>query len=258
MPRLPVTGLDVRLSPPAGVEDVFLRESTYDGPLLSLALIERLARTADGETIDWSSLPVTDIEGLLIALRQQVFGDRINTDLPCPAPACGARMDVSFRLSEYLTYHRPRWPRGVVNSGDESDWYQLRDADVSFRLPSVADQVAARYSPQPVRELVRRCIQPADAPARERRRAENAMAALAPSLSHELEAQCPECGAQIAFYFDVQHFVLNELRGQAAYVYEDVHLIAQSYHWPEDAILALPLSRRLRYAELVRAERTGA
>jgi hypothetical protein len=253
-----VTGLEVSLRPPAGVEDVFLREATYDGPLLSLALVERLVRTADGETIDWSSLPVTDIEALLIALRQQVFGDRINTDLPCLAPACGTRMDVSFRLSEYLIYHRPHRPRGVVDSDAESDWYQLRDADVRFRLPNVADQVAARYSPQPVRELVRRCIQPEDAPARERRRAENAMSALAPSLSHELEAQCPECHARVAFYFDVQHFVLSELRGQAAYVYEDVHLIAQSYHWPEDVILALPLSRRLRYAELVRAERTGA
>jgi len=257
MPRLPVTGLEVRLRPPAGVDDVFLREAAYDGPLLSLALVERLAQTSAGDLVDWSSLPVTDLEALLIALRQQVFGDRINTDLPCPAPGCGARMDVSFRLSEYLAYHQPRWPRGVAALAEEPGWYELRDSAVGFRLPSAADQVAARYSPQPVRELVRRCIHPDNAPARDRRRAENAMAALAPSLSHELQAQCPECHAQIALYFDVQHFVINELRGQAAYVYEDVHVIAQSYHWQEEAILALPLSRRLRYAALIRAERTG-
>jgi hypothetical protein len=254
MPRLPVTGLEVRLRPPAGVEDMFLREAAYDGPLLSLALAGRVAQAADGEPVDWGSLPVTDLEALLIGLRQQVFGDRINTDLPCPA--CGGRMDVSFRLSEYLSYHLPRLPR-YVTPADETGWYRLRDAEVSFRLPSAADQVAARYSAEPVRELVRRCIEPEEAPARQRRRVENAMAALAPTLSHELEAQCPECQSLVAFYFDVQQFVVSELRGQAAFIYEDVHLIAQSYHWPEAEILALPLSRRSRYAELIRSERTA-
>jgi hypothetical protein len=252
VPILPVSGIDARLLPPGGAEDLLLAEAGRHGPLLALALLERLAVTVSGPPLDWGELSVTDVEALLLVLRQALFGDSLRSDVPCPAPDCGGRMEVSFRLSEYLAHHCSRAPRGV-RPAEEPGWYQHDHAGLEFRLPTATDQVAARASDRPVDELARRCIRPYPIAARERLRAEQAMATLAPSLSHDLSARCPECDARVAFYFDVPRFVLGELAGLAAGIFEDVHLLASAYGWPEQQVLALPASRRRRYAELVRA-----
>jgi hypothetical protein len=98
-------------------------------------------------------------------------------------------------------------------------------------------------------------MQPAEMPARLRKRIENAMDALAPSLSHEVQGRCPDCGTIIRTYFDVQTYVLHELRDRAASVYQDVHLLAFHYKWTEESILELPRNRRLQYAEMLRQEK---
>jgi len=51
---------------------------------------------------------------------------------------------------------------------------------------------------------------------------------------------------------------LRELREQAAFIYEDVHLIAQHYRWSEAEIMLLPRNRRIRYAEMIRQEKGQA
>jgi hypothetical protein len=55
--------------------------------------------------------------------------------------------------------------------------------------------------------------------------------------------------------FDVPVFVLSELRTRAALIHEDVHLLGRAYHWSEASILAMPRTRRERYADMVRADR---
>jgi hypothetical protein len=84
------------------------------------------------------------------------------------------------------------------------------------------------------------------------------MERLAPSLVEDVTGDCPECGAGIAMRFDPLGYCLRELRDQALSVYDDVHVLACVYHWPEDRILSLPRARRLRYAEMAREERWSA
>jgi len=76
------------------------------------------------------------------------------------------------------------------------------------------------------------------------------MESMAPSLYGELSGTCSECGADVVLEFDPLAHVLGELRGRAAYLYQDVALIAHHYHWSEAEILDLPAARRTRYAEL--------
>ncbi len=52
--------------------------------------------------------------------------------------------------------------------------------------------------------------------------------------------------------FAARWFCLTELRKRAAFVYQDVDVLARRYHWSERAILALPSARRAAYAELAR------
>jgi hypothetical protein len=253
--RLPVSDIEVFLRLPAGAEDLMLLESTAD-TYLALALVQRVAHPTDAP-VEWPNLPVTDLDVLVLRLRQMVLGDLIQAEASCPVAGCGARIDVTFSLDAYLDHHQPRSARSA-EPADEPGWFRLHDTSVVFRLPTVADQLAVAGLSRPTPALVRRCIRPWDAGARLVRRVENAMEALAPSLAHELEGVCPECGTAVAVYFDPRQFCLQELRDQAAYIMEDTHLLAAHYHWPEEQILALPRQRRIQYVELVRQDRSRA
>lgn len=249
--QLPVSGLEIALRQPAGAEDLLLQESPVSTTALALALVARLACLADGTAYDWSALSVTDLEVLLLLTRQNVFGDRIQADILCTVRDCGARVDISFSIADYLAHHVPRLPK-ELELADEPGWFQIPEQEVKFRLPTGADQAVVAGQPKPERELMRRCAQPADISVQLRKRVESAMEALAPCLSHEVCGECPACHTVMGIYFDVQGYVLRELRDQAAFVYEDVHLLAAHYQWSEESILALPRSRRLRYAALLR------
>lgn len=254
--RLPVSRIDVVLREPGGAEDLLLAEAAAIDTRLAIALLERLAIPAGPQTVDWWAAPIADIDAALLGIRRRVFGDRLRADVVCPARGCGSRIDIEFSIGDYLAHHTPRSPRGVAR-GAEAGWFTIADTDVSFRLPSGADQAALSREPDAVGELVQRCIRPSTVVAKTLRRVESAMAALAPNLFGELDGVCPECGATVGIPFDPQRWVLHELRGEATFVYEEVHLLAARYHWSEQEILALPRIRRARYAELVHAERHG-
>src|SRR5947209_416971 len=197
--RRPVSGMAVILQQPTGTEDILpLEAPAYDTSFV-LELVARLALPSSGGAVEWSTLCLTDLDALLLQLRQMLFGDLIRTDIVCPAEGCGKRNDLAFRIGEYLVHHRPRSARGV-EPADEAGWFRFRDAPVSFHLPSGADQIAVSGASRPEQELIRRCIRPGDIPARVLKRVETAMEALAPSLSDTLQGQCPECGMTVDVY----------------------------------------------------------
>lgn len=249
--RLPVSGLEVMLQQPTAAEDLLLLEAPPGNTGLALALIARIAQPNGGAIVDWDALTVTDLEAMLLLLRQMVFGDLVRADVLCPAEGCRARIDVSFRIGDYLAHHKPHSPRGL-EPADEAGWFRFREERVKFRLPTGADQAAIAREPRPERALIGRCIQPPEISVRLRKRVERAMESLAPSLSHILQGKCPECQAAVGIYFDVQQFILREFRDQAAFVYQDIHLLALHYNWSEERILALPRNRRVYYAEMLR------
>jgi hypothetical protein len=250
--RLPVSGIDVHLRPPAGREELLLLEASAFEMALAIALLENLASRAGGTGLDWAALPVTDIDAALLSIRRAGFGDLVRADLVCPAPGCGKRIDVNFSIAEFLAHHAPRRVRGVEPAGAENPgWLRLADTSAMFRLPTCADIVAAQIERRPERELLSRCIRPAVLRAPVLRRVLRAIEAMAPSLSGELEAECAECGAAVEIYFDARSFALRELQGQATFIYGDTHLLAHHYHWSEADILALPRDRRIHYAEML-------
>jgi hypothetical protein len=274
--RLPVSGRTVILRHPTGFEDLLLLEAarTQSGTAaLAAALMGRLIRTADGEALVWDALSVTDLDAAILRVRQALLGDRIRADTGCPAPGCGCRIDIDFGIEDYLAHHAPRAPTPdgwTLEPAEEDGWFCMTELApdpamleglagtgvdrVRFHLPTVADLVAVADDPRPERALTERCLQPADPPERFRQPVEEAMEALAPSLSGDLQGKCPECGHTISVQFDARWFCLRELRERAAFIYQDVDLLARRYHWSEAEILALPHARRAAYAELARRD----
>jgi hypothetical protein len=273
------------LQQPTGAEDLLLLEATGDDTELTLALASRLTRFGVGAGLDWSELTVSDLDALVLRLRQAVIGDSVRADVACRAAGCGKRIDVSFGIGPYLAHHEPSKPspRGTwkVDQAEQPGWFRLTRArrgtsksgagipatrsevsawstdqpyEVLFRLPTGADQLAIAGRLDAAEELGRRCIRPMKIPLRLRRQVEAAMEAMAPSMSGDLRGTCPECGSEVAVYFEARQFCLRELRDRAAFIYQDIDLLARRYRWSETDILAMPHVRRANYAELARQE----
>jgi hypothetical protein len=218
---------------------------------LAVALLARIGRMADDATIGWEHLSVTDLDFLMLRLRQMVFGDRIAADTRCVAADCGERVEIAFQIEDYLNSYQPD---RSTNFKSEDGWLQLDDAAISFRLPTGRDRIVAESHPNPERVLIELCVQPADISAELLDRVQSEMEAIAPSLGNILQGNCPECGKTVEVYFDPQLFCLQELRDRAKFIYEDIHLLAMYYRWTEESILNLPRDRRRYYAEMIRQE----
>jgi len=249
--RLPVSRIEVELRHATGAEDMLLLESGGGLVETSIALASQLARQRDGGELDAGALPVADLEALLLDLRRKMFGDVVASRGRCPVERCGTPTEVCFRIGDYLAHHRARTPANVEPVIKEPPWFQLLGSQVQFRLVTAGDLAAAVQSPNPARELARRTIR-SDSQEwkRAQQEAQKAMQALAPPLSGEIQGRCPECGATARFWFDAQSYVQCEMRYDAEFLYEDVHLLAGRYHWTEEKILSLPRARRVQYVEM--------
>jgi hypothetical protein len=266
--RLPVSGRVVSVSPLNGKDDLLLVESASGDTVLAMTLANRLARDLQGADLDWGSMAVTDLDAFIVFLRRMLIGDRIRADTACRAAGCGKRIDIEFGVGQFLNHHAPsplaKSCRGwSVQPTQESGWYRLAPRatngasvveTIDFRLPTPNDQLAVHGLPNAVGALMRRCLSPADAPASLRRKAEAALEAIAPCLSCDLQAVCPECGTQLNLYFEPRRFCLSELRDRAASIYADVDVLARCYHWSENEILSLPRARRVAYVQLAQAQ----
>ena len=245
-----LNGTAVTVLEPTGADEVFVVETPLAPLPALLELVSRVTRSPTGGPVDWPGRPATDLDAAVLTLRRSWIGDTIRTDVACPAPGCGERIDVSFGVGDYLGQHRPRRPRGVTETSD-AGWLTLPGARVRFRIPTVADLLAASRAAQPEQVLSSRCVDAPELSPGLARRLDHALTALAPSLDDHIGGACPACGHVVALRFDPLSYVLAELRNVFSRVYLEVHALAATYGWPEEAILALPRGRRRRYASAI-------
>lgn len=258
---LPVSGVVMMLREPTGVEDLLLADQGIDDAALVLALAERLARSEPA--VDWVQLSVTDIDTLVMRLRQMVVGPRVSATINCSVPGCDSKVEFSFLIDAYLEHQKPALPKNrrgwsVADCTTQPGWYQLqgpRGTKARFRLPALSDQMAVAGTTGAHNVLAARCIEPADSSAGMRARVETVMSKMAPPLAGLLQGSCPDCGAVIAAQFEARAFCLQELRYRARFIYDDIDTLAERYHWSEREILDLPQARRASYAERARSAR---
>lgn len=286
--KLPVSGLTLHVREATGADELVVLEPSRSPVATVVTLAGRLTTDSQGRTPALEELPAADVGAIALTIRRAWLGERISTDARCQSPGCLERMDIAFEIPAYIAHHRPRAYPGV-RPGTEAGWFELAAVansirepassrapvsqsqaslssqapvlsgksvssreTVSFRLPTIGDLRVATASADPERSLRERCVRPATVPAAVARRISRAMTALAPSLTEAVTVRCPACGGTDHLRFDPVSYSLTELRAAAAGLYEEVHLLASAFNWPEDAILALPRSRRARYADLIR------
>ena len=274
---LPVSGREIQIRPPTGVEELLLLEGAHNEFVLALVLLRNLADPVGGvppsgdAKSSWLDLTATDLDVFVLHLRAAMLGNRIVTDVYCQEKSCRARIDISFEIDAYIAHQFPSRGRNRADTvSGEPGWFRLAgtaqngvdpadaaESTVTFRLPTVGDLLAVAAEAGAEQMLKERCIRPNRVPARRRRAVEAAMEAIAPSMSQVLRGRCPECSLEVTAAFNPRQYCLSELRDHAAFLYEEVDVLARGYHWPESLILALPWARRKSYAEVAR-RRTDA
>jgi hypothetical protein len=243
MAQLPVSGLEPKLPLPKGADDLILCEGSGPPVARLLTYLSTLSQEAD-----WAALTVTDFEFLLLHLRERLIGE--TCDLAFGCPVCGARVEVSFRIADFLAGLRSKLPAEVNPLADRPGWFVLDG--IAFRLPTAGDQAAVAGHADALERLVGLCIDAEHLPARTANRIERAMASMAPEVSRSLTGSCPECGDSVEAPLHVTRLVMNELMREAASLYDEVDLIARAYHWQESDILDLPRQRRRAYVDRIR------
>ncbi|NOK18742.1 hypothetical protein [Corallococcus carmarthensis] len=256
------------LRPLTGREEWALAQAGQrPGPrALSTLLAACLGRLGDYPRVDAelaACLTRGDRHHLALHLRARMYGDRMTLVARCPVPRCEAMADVDVRLSA-LSPERPVDAPEVLSVALPEGRAEVReptgedDALLAEAQGTRAERAALLWSRLVV--VDGQALSPSAwlaLPTRSRHAVALTLAegSSAPDLG--LLARCPKCSAWLELELDPFALLARELRGGAARLETEVHVLAFHYHWSEADILALPRARRWRYLELLRNELEG-
>ena len=193
---------------------------------------------------DWS---IGQRDAAILRLRIETFGAQFSSYLNCPE--CNAPLEFAFDgRALQLPY--------------QSDQTAIEFGGSSFRLPTSRDLARIVHEIDPVaaaRRLLALCCVQRDADTSTEwsetalQEIEARMAEADPQADIELDLACAACGHAWQAMFDITAFFWEEVEASAKRLLQEVHLLASSYGWSEDEVLALSDVRRAAYLELVGA-----
>ncbi|WOJ90450.1 hypothetical protein RZS28_03905 [Methylocapsa polymorpha] len=204
-----------------------------------------------------ASTPVGRRDAALLDLFSRMFGGVAEALTDCPR--CGEKIEMEVPLDAI------RAPAPT----DESTRFTLTidGGQIVYRLPNAGDLAALGAAKElgdvetARRALVRRCfVAKEDRSDLSEHDIERLAAAMSESVAKAdpqaqvlLELDCPSCAARWSAPFDIVEFLWRRMEARVSVLLREVHVIASSYGWTEDEILALSPFRRRRYLELIGA-----
>jgi hypothetical protein len=185
-----------------------------------IAKIEGLERPVDEDLV--ADMLIGDRDYLLLRLRQMDVGDHVHQVMRCPSTACGKKVDVDFLVSEIAVERASAvLPSYRVQLGEGA-----AAETVLVRLPTGRDQeaiaslagtnpaaantrlfsrvVLRRGDSGPLDEEAARAL-----PLKQRQQLAAFLERTAPGPDLRIDVQCPLCGADMAYRFDLHGFFLS-------------------------------------------------
>ena len=190
---------------------------------------------------DVADLPLGECDLLLLQLREQCFGARLDGLVECPR--CGAELDVRIDVDELR-----------VRGAEDGQTVELDGRAVRLRALTSRD---VRSCGGDRDRLLARCLagepglageRPAPSPA-VLDAVEAQLDALDPQAAAAIALDCASCGASWPACVDVTEFVWSEVDRFARRLLYDVHTLAAAYGWCEADVLAISPARRRFYLE---------
>ena len=202
----------------------------------------------------WESLTqlcIGERDDMLLALRQQTFGNRLQGLAACPN--CAGSLSLELDIDQVRRTEKPRAREFTAAVAD----YEFR-----LRLPNSADMiVAVRSSEHSPLALLERCVLEA------RNAGESVSVGALPETVIEqiprlieesdpnaellLILNCPACAHGWRLAFDIVSFLWHEIIALARQLLVEVHTLAAIYGWSEERILEMSPWRRGMYLAMV-------
>ncbi|HEC20621.1 MAG TPA: phage baseplate protein [Gammaproteobacteria bacterium] len=224
-------------------------EQGLNQPPLQRALI-LLAVAHPGQTPEaLMQLSIGQRDRLLLRLREQLFGSRLQNTAQCPQ--CDERLEWVSQTSDFTA--------GPDGDDSATNRFAVHHADTAlhFRLPNSLDMAAIATADDPehiLQNLLTRCLLEDDTPAAESPHFpqdvvdafSEQIEQLDPLADIRIQLDCPACRHQWEAQFDIPRFLWAELHDWAQGLLQSVYRLATAYGWSERDILALsPLRRQL-------------
>jgi uncharacterized protein (UPF0212 family) len=196
-------------------------------------------------TIDAAALTLGQRDAMLLAVRAQLSGPRLEFVSACPA--CGTVLEMTLRAEQIGL--------GLV-AQPAPQTRQIRAGDALIAVaPLTAGALAAAEAlddPASARLLLLKAAAP-EAPEDDAvlSAVEAAVEAMDPAVETGLDWSCPACAARWSEAVDVAALLAGEIAVRSRAVLADVATLARAFHWSERDILALPAERRRFYLEAV-------
>ncbi len=211
----------------------------------------------------WDALTQLSVgrrDGLLLSLREQLFGPHIASVTHCPQ--CQEPLELNFTVDDVRVQGALGEAAGDTPEAELA--LTVNDYAVQFRLPSSGDleAVAGCFGENEAQQrLLEGCIVAAqhrgeacavaDLPEAVVAVIGDRMATADPQADVQIVLSCPACHHEWQSRFDIVHFLWGELHAWAQRTLVDVHRLALAYGWGEADILAMSPQRRQFYLEIV-------
>jgi hypothetical protein len=191
----------------------------------------------------------------LLALYEKTFGVRVDCFTQCPQCPEKLQFALAIKDIQVSSEQKEKSEVGELISGE----FRLR-----FRLPNSVDlaEITNCREVEAARHLlVQRCVLEAtcneapisisDLPAEIITHLAERMGKCDPQAEVIFHFQCPTCQHRWQALFDIVTFFWTKLATQAKRLLQEVHILAQFYHWREADILAMSTWRRHCYLEMI-------
>lgn len=199
-------------------------------------------------------LNIAQRDALLLELHAQTFGPQLDGFTECPG--CGERLEFSITISDLLE-------NASENTSKKELTLSVGGYAIKGRLPNSLD-LAAIIGCERIEDarnlLLHNCIQLAtkddvkvlveDLP-EEMIAVAVAQLMESDSLSEiRFKLRCSECGHRWFSIFDVLTFFWSEATYQVKKLLREIDILARTYGWREEDILAMSSSRRQLYVQM--------
>ncbi len=224
----------------------------------------RLAGGFEGEYTA-NGLSVADRDMIILYLRMLTFGPEIWCIVQCPHEGCGAKLDLTFDLTE-LEIPSVKESRDVYTASID---YGSSKINFSYREPNGYDQEALSdlVHTEPFTalvELLSGCLVKLDGvqeittgtlaglPEEVLSGIDKTISEGMTSFDWDIGIICPECGGTFISTLDIQSFFWEELQFSKEDFWKETHNLAFYYHWAEAEIFSLSRWRRKMYLNHIR------
>jgi len=217
-------------------------------PWRALALLQLALPEWDHAAL--AALPLAERNALLLRLRAETFGDQLQSFAVCPC--CSAQLEIALNARDI---------ERQLESPPEETWQEngreLRMRPATSNDLAVLAQVPLELQPRTLLEQTL-TMHAAD------NEIEESTDELPPawlerfdrlnaSAEVRVRVACAACSQQPLLDIDIACYLWREIALAARRLLAEIHLLARSYGWSEQSILAMSPTRRGAYLEMLSA-----